>query len=49
MKENHMKAAVLIGPERIEIQDVAMPSVSGSEFLVKLKNLNLHLVQKLKR
>ena len=36
-----MKAAVLLGPERIEIQDVPMPSVSGSEFLVKLKNCGI--------
>ena len=32
-----MKAAVLTGPEKIEIQDVATPEPSGSELLVKLK------------
>ena len=36
-----MKAAVLTGPERIEIQDVATPSVSGGELLVKLKNCGI--------
>jgi 2-desacetyl-2-hydroxyethyl bacteriochlorophyllide A dehydrogenase len=36
-----MKAAVLTGPEKIEIQDVPTPAVSGGELVVKLKNCGI--------
>ena len=36
-----MKAAVLTAPERIEIQEVATPVISGSELLIKLKNCGI--------
>ncbi len=36
-----MKAAVLTGPERIEIQEVATPAPAGTELLVKLKSCGI--------
>jgi L-iditol 2-dehydrogenase len=36
-----MKAAVLIGPEHIEVQDVATPTIKSNEVLVKLKDCGI--------
>jgi 2-desacetyl-2-hydroxyethyl bacteriochlorophyllide A dehydrogenase len=40
-KESRMKAAVLTGPERIEIQELARPVISGDGLLVKLKSCGI--------
>jgi L-iditol 2-dehydrogenase len=36
-----MKAVVLTAPEKIEIQDLPMPAISGNQLLVKLKNCGI--------